>query len=153
MRNSIFIITLFLSTTLFAQVDSPGDIYWDDPIYEDFFNMSCTPQNIEKSTTTRTITKWFMNDTRWKDEPYGNCTTIGAEGCYLTCIAMMLTNTFDYITPVDLELFAYDNWYLTPKNCLVIAGSLINNRPDPNNPSPTLRENGRHKNGVPEIEK
>lgn len=88
MKNIFIIILFFLTNTLSAQyvVDSPGAIYWDDPVYNDFFNESCSPQNLEKSATvaTRTIVRYYQNDPRWDGAYYGNCTTIGDEGCYLT---------------------------------------------------------------------
>ena len=153
MKNSILIIMLFfLSEVLLAQVDSPGAINWDDPVYNDFFNESCGPQNIEKSATVRTIVKWFQDDLRWKNLPYGTCSTIGAQGCYLTCIAMMLSSTFDYINPEDLENFVSDNSYMDG-SCNLYADLIIRNRPDPTNPSPMLQPNGRQYRILPDIEK
>ena len=148
MKYIIYIVTLLLcSNALIGQEvdynswDDPTSINWDDPVYNDFFTLSCPVVKKKSAEATRSITKWYASDPQWKDSTYGakggNCGIFKNAGCYLTCIAMMLTNSGDYINPWDLDKFAFIDHKYYASLCGV-SEDAINKRP-----APTIFANGR----------
>lgn len=140
MRHFILItILILLSNTIWAQLDyeegaSPGVINWSDPVYNDFFNGSCAMNSkIEKSATLlRLLTRFYQNGQTWSSKQYGvisdSCGTIGEQGCYLTCLSMMLSSSGDYIDPGNLTEFVFGDPTRHLK-CGLIADNVLKDRP------------------------
>ncbi len=158
MKYLIYTIILFFFTqNLWAQLDidgdSPGSMNWNDPVYNDFFDGSCTVNTL-KSASRRTIWRWYQDDQIWTGKPYIDCAgeTIGGKGCYLTCIAMMLTNSGDYITPLDLNKFVVDHRSYANSSCGLDGVTIVANRPSPEYKSPTLMFNQKETTDEPNID-
>ena len=105
----------------------PNSVNLDNPAYSSFFTGSCSSTKSTKFNRTSLDYVYYQNDPEesWPDQNNGDdycSSTIGATGCALTCIAMILKNEGEDKDPGTLQDWMYVNNGFD--GCSVVWGSI-----------------------------